>query len=1070
MKRKKIKISLILAAVLIAGTVLMPVSRIYADEYTDEYTEDTDEPEIHTESGNSSAGAEDIETEDSSEAGPTADDTVSAPNTVSDDNAAGQETEDSVSGGSVLKGSTLKSNFSESAPSGNSVSSQTVSDPNLVTSIASPETTEITVEYKPALDSLREQLPETVTIKRGDKEEVIEAVWICRDDYDETLGDYHFIPDMTGYKISEDTPLPVIMVHVENETGDNLRGYIASELAYDVPEIGAGNGGLLRAGSSSSYDPRNSGKLPVVRNQNPYGTCWAHATIGAAEADLIHDGALGTGVDLSEIHLAYYATHNYTDPKGCRGDSVSLSTSNWADTGGNIRQAYRYLSNMVGIVDESSAPYSRGLGYNPGNSHAIDLDYVRVKNAYVMSISDTEAIKAAIQSHGGVATAYYDDNGYYSSTYNSYYVPYSYDSNHAVMLVGWNDNFSRNNFRNGTPQRNGAWLVRNSWGDNGDGHNGYFWISYYDNSLLRNGTAVAIDATLDTYDNCYAYDGQPVNDYTYYASNSAPVAQTYDVKAGETLKAVGFEIGTANVMADITVTDRTSGRSVSTSYKTTYAGFYTAEISGLDFTQDSTVEVSIRYRADSENSVIVVCEGNGYVSFGSINYTGRCDRGFTMNGYKYNCDARMKLYTDNKSGSTVAATGITLNRTTLTLTEGQSTALTATVTPTNATNRTVTWLSSNTSVATVNNSGYVTALKAGTAVITAKTSNNKSATCNVTVNSQASSTNNVSVYYRTHIQNIGWQGYASDGGVAGTTGRALRLEGINIYVSGDPNLGILYTTHCQDYGWLAWSANNEMSGTQGESKRLEAIMINLTGSSKGNYDVYYRVHTQDIGWMGWASNGAPAGTEGYSRRLEAIQIMVVKKGTAFNRNMSGISSATSSAYISGTGGAPSVPDSNNSGLSYRTHVQDIGWQSWRANGQFAGTSGQALRLEGININLTNKPYAGGIRYKTHVQNIGWQNWCYDGAMSGTTGQALRLEAINIELYGDMARYYDVYYRVHAQDIGWMGWARNGASAGTAGYSRRLEGIQIVIVAKGTGSPGRNYGGITSDDDRPYMWR
>ncbi|MBR2682506.1 MAG: hypothetical protein IKE22_04475, partial [Atopobiaceae bacterium] len=72
-------------------------------------------------------------------------------------------------------------------------------------------------------------------------------------------------------------------------------------------------------------------------------------------------------------------------------------------------------------------------------------------------------------------------------------------------------------------------------------------------------------------------------------------------------------------------------------------------------------------------------------------------------------------------------------------------------------------------------------------------------------------------------------------------------------------------------------------------------------------------------------------------------------------------------------------------VSYRTHVQNVGWQGWRKNGAMSGTSGRALRLEGINIKLSSKPVTGGIAYRTHVQNIGWQGWRSDGAMSGTSG-------------------------------------------------------------------------------------
>jgi uncharacterized protein YjdB len=134
----------------------------------------------------------------------------------------------------------------------------------------------------------------------------------------------------------------------------------------------------------------------------------------------------------------------------------------------------------------------------------------------------------------------------------------------------------------------------------------------------------------------------------------------------------------------------------------------------------------------------------------------------------------------------------------------------------------------------------------------------------------------------------------------------------------------------------------------------------------------------------------------------------------------------------------------------------------------SGTSGKAKRLEGINIKLTNLPCSGGITYRTHVQSYGWQSWKSNGEMSGTSGESKRLEAIEIKLTGEMAEKYDVYYRVHAQSYGWLGWAKNGASAGTSGLSKRLEGIQIVLVPKGSAAPSNSYGGITSVKTQAYI--
>ncbi len=291
-----------------------------------------------------------------------------------------------------------------------------------------------------------------------------------------------------------------------------------------------------------------------------------------------------------------------------------------------------------------------------------------------------------------------------------------------------------------------------------------------------------------------------------------------------------------------------------------------------------------------------------------------------------------------------------------------------------------------------------------------------------------------SVFYLSHVQDIGWQQWYSNGEISGTSGQSKRLEAMCIKLE-NVDGGVEYKTHVQDYGWMDWVSNGAMSGTSGEGKRLEAIQIRLTGNAAANYDIYYRVHAENFGWMDWAANGASAGTAGYSYRLEAIQIVLVPKGQA----------------APGSTARPFVDKASQPVVSYQSHVQDIGWQGFVSNGEISGTSGQSKRLEAMCIKLANVD--GGIEYKTHVQDYGWMDWVSNGAMSGTSGQSKRLEAIEIRLTGNAANQYDIYYRVHAQNIGWMDWAANGAAAGTAGYSYRLEAIQVVLVPKGQAAPG-----------------
>lgn len=345
-------------------------------------------------------------------------------------------------------------------------------------------------------------------------------------------------------------------------------------------------------------------------------------------------------------------------------------------------------------------------------------------------------------------------------------------------------------------------------------------------------------------------------------------------------------------------------------------------------------------------------------------------------------------------------------------------------------NKSLTWISSNPTVATVDKNGVVNALTIGETIISAESINGKIATCKVNVTKQIPT-----IEYQTHVEDIGWQKYVKEGNVAGTSGQSKRLEAIKIKLNNNSSYkGTLqYRTHIQDIGWQEWKTNDQISGTNGQSKRLEAIQIKLTDELEGSYDIYYRVHAEDYGWLDWAKNGESSGTEGLSKRLEAIEIKMIDKG----------------AEAPGSTLEPFVQIN----IEYQTHIQNEGWQEIKFNGIMSGTSGKALRLEGIKINLANQKVSGDIKYQTHVQDIGWQSWKTNGQISGTIGESKRLEAIKLELTGDMANIYDIYYRAHSQEFGWLGWAKNGESAGTEGYSYRLEGIEIKLVMKNKNAPG-----------------
>ncbi|MCR5615423.1 MAG: N-acetylmuramoyl-L-alanine amidase [Saccharofermentans sp.] len=277
--------------------------------------------------------------------------------------------------------------------------------------------------------------------------------------------------------------------------------------------------------------------------------------------------------------------------------------------------------------------------------------------------------------------------------------------------------------------------------------------------------------------------------------------------------------------------------------------------------------------------------------------------------------------------------------------------------------------------------------------------------------------------------------------VLGTEGLSRRLESITINFENNTGYEgtIEYKVHVQDIGWMDWVEAGGAAGTTGKAKRLEGIYMQLTGELANHFTIEYWVHIQDYGdSQGWVEEGELAGTTGESKRLEKLHVRIVSI------------------------------DAPGATLKYKVHVQDFGWEKkWKADGETSGTNGKGKRLEGIYIDYCGTEYSGGITYCTHVQDIGWQEWKNDGELSGTTGQSKRLEGIKIKLTGDVANYYDVYYRVHCECFGWLGWAKNGEFAGTEGMGKRLEAIQIILVAKGGAAPGDLNGVKSNTKDSSY---
>ena len=225
------------------------------------------------------------------------------------------------------------------------------------------------------------------------------------------------------------------------------------------------------------------------------------------------------------------------------------------------------------------------------------------------------------------------------------------------------------------------------------------------------------------------------------------MTQTYHLDGNEKINAIGVE--TAMDGLQISVSVRIDGKEVAKGSRSApNAGFYRVKLDNpYVLTSASDVDIVVTHKGKSDQEIIVPYECEFTQDYGdAVTYTGHVDSGgFDLNGMLIEGDARLKVYTKKYATSGfVEVTKVTLDKTSLEgLQTGDERQLTATVLPANATNKRITWSSSNPAVATVTSTGLVVAgsvteswreNSSGTAVIYATSANGIVATCTVEVN------------------------------------------------------------------------------------------------------------------------------------------------------------------------------------------------------------------------------------------------------------------------------------------------------------------------------------------------
>ena len=353
-----------------------------------------------------------------------------------------------------------------------------------------------------------------------------------------------------------------------------------------------------------TYDSRNLNLVSPVKNQLNTSMCWAFSLASNAETDLLGQSS-GT-LDLSEEHLAYFWANRVNDPLGNTPDD-KINRLNGADyhSSGNGWVASFFLSTWSGMTTEAKVPFSStAKTYDPALAYSTD---VYMEDAVFSQYSEARMKELLMKYHSVSAMIYMDLTGkYYNASTASSNYPYSGTVNHAVTVVGWDDNYSAENFSaiSGVTS-DGAWIVKNSYGTSW-GKDGYFYLSYEDASIknLLCNTAT----TSPAYPNNYFYDGastgsfsQPLQKgYSFGNVFTATAGNGKDEELGEITLATKDDNTEFSIQVYTDLTDPgdpTSGTPAYTTpldYVKTYAGIDTV-----------TLDTPVTLKAGSSYSVVL---------------------------------------------------------------------------------------------------------------------------------------------------------------------------------------------------------------------------------------------------------------------------------------------------------------------------------------------------------------------------------------------------------------------------------------------------------------------------------
>lgn len=447
--------------------------------------------------------------------------------------------------------------------------------------------------------------------------------------------------------------------------------------------------------NSSRYNIADSLKMRVEHQGNTT-ECWAFSILKSMETNIAITSGNRSLSDFSERHMDYATSRTFKD--GINENGFYRETG----AGGLPVSGLAYLTNGQGAVLEEDLPFINDDKVKIELSE-IDKDVNRIVTDYTifpgihksykkdsrgnttqisyfdasgkeLSTSDVETIRKAVKEHlvnngavtsmtGGNFGEYYNNTNVFKST--AYHCNDSSKTrDHAITIVGWDDNYSKENFAEGAkPLNDGAYIVLNTYGEESF-DDGYLYISYEDTFIEKELYGISQTSKVD-YDNIYQYD--------YYGSIFSVGASDVDIgyvaciydrdkKVNEKIESVGVSLAS---YASFDIYVNPNGRSmrmsdlikVGTSDGVMSPGYHRIDITPTELTSDQftvvvkqkspdgnfyfATEVKVAGTAyqnvDSENKSYMSMDGQSWTNLSTLNIGGIDMR---------NSDVCIKVFTD----------------------------------------------------------------------------------------------------------------------------------------------------------------------------------------------------------------------------------------------------------------------------------------------------------------------------------------------------------------------------------------------------------------------------------------